>query len=302
MTKCFCGVSEEEDTRWIANSEAMKRSKDYQNQYGEKHEPFAFFLFFLLSKPFKQHTTTILFKQNHHKFITDPSSHPCSPPSGLSRSAIFHQVEASLARLQTPYIDLLQIHRYDPTVPHTETMKALHDLVQSGKVRYLGASSMWTYQFARMQTIATQNGWTPFISMQNHYNLCYREEEREMNKYCNETGVGLIPWSPLFGGKLARAVDAEPTTRSSQAWARAETSEADTKIIERVGELAEKKGWKRSQVALVWVRMKGAVPIVGFNKLERIEEACGVRGKVLTEEEVKYLEEPYVPKPIIGHT
>lgn len=116
---------------------------------------------------------------------------------GLSRAAIFNAVEASLKRLDTDYIDLFQIHRYDPTVPPEETMKALHDLVQSGKVRYIGASSMWTYQFASLQFIAEKNGWTKFISMQNHYSLLYREEEREMNKFCKETGVGIIPWSPL---------------------------------------------------------------------------------------------------------
>ncbi|ETS76620.1 hypothetical protein PFICI_12007 [Pestalotiopsis fici W106-1] len=226
---------------------------------------------------------------------------------GLSRAAIFNAVDASLKRLDTDYIDLLQIHRYDPTVPPEETMKALHDLVQSGKVRYIGASSMWTYQFARLQTIAETRGWTPFVSMQNHYSLCYREEEREMNKYCHETGVGLIPWSPLYRGLLARPLDSEPTVREeSTKGTRFETKRGDKDtpdsiIISRVEELAGKKGWKMSHVALAWIIQKGTTPIVGFSNLSRLEEAAAVRGKTLTDEEIKYLEEPYKPKEIVGH-
>ncbi|KAG8529018.1 uncharacterized protein KY384_006708 [Bacidia gigantensis] len=222
---------------------------------------------------------------------------------GLSRGAIFKAVEASLARLGTSYIDLLQIHRYDPTVSPEETMTALHDLVKSGKVHYIGASSMWTYQFARLQHVAAMHKLTPFISMQNTYNLCYREEEREMNKFCNESGVGLIPWSPLYGGLLAKPLGVE-TERSKLNKAMAGrmgggVTDADQEIVKRVEEVAVKRGCKMVQVALAWLRGKGCVPIVGLNSgnVGRMEEACAIRGLQLSEEEMKYLEEPYVPKP-----
>jgi len=222
---------------------------------------------------------------------------------GLSRGAIFKAVDASLKRLGTDYIDLLQIHRYDPTVSPEETMKALHDLVQSGKVHYIGASSMWTYQFARMQFIAEKNGWTKFVSMQNKYNLCYREEEREMNKFCNETGVGLIPWQPLAAGLLARPNGVETDRSKALAAMLGGPLGADKVIVDRVQELAEKKGWKMSQVALAWVRGKGCIPIVGLNSpsIDRLDEACAIRGLTLTADEVKYLEEPYIPKVVNGH-
>ncbi|KAE8448473.1 hypothetical protein EG329_009354 [Mollisiaceae sp. DMI_Dod_QoI] len=223
---------------------------------------------------------------------------------GLSRRAIFKAVEASLKRLGTDYIDLLQIHRYDPTVTPEETMKALHDLVQAGKVHYIGASSMWTYQFARMQFIAEKNGWTKFVSMQNRYNLCYREEEREMNKFCNETGVGVIPWGPLFSGLLAKPWGVETARSKMSAAMSGGTTDADETIIKRVQEVAEKKGCKMSQVAMAWLRGKGCIPIVGLNSpsIERLDEACALRGVHLSEEEMKYLEAPYVPKPIAGHS
>jgi aryl-alcohol dehydrogenase-like predicted oxidoreductase len=186
-------------------------------------------------------------------------------------------------------------------------MKALHDLVQSGKVRYIGASSMWTYQFAQMQFCAERNGWTKFVSMQNHYNLLYREEEREMNKFCDETGVGLIPWAPLCRGHLARPPqEFGSTARSSKEKespsSTTGTAPIDLKIIARVQEIAEKHGWKMSQVALAWINKKVASPIIGFSSVERIDEAIEVRGKTLTEEEEKYLEELYEPKKIIGHS
>ncbi|RSL40830.1 hypothetical protein CEP54_016003 [Fusarium duplospermum] len=221
---------------------------------------------------------------------------------GLSRAAIFNAVEASLARLGTPYIDVLQIHRYDQSTPPEETMKALHDLVQSGKVRYLGASSMWATQFANLQHVAERNGWTKFVAMQNYYNLCYREEEREMNRYCKETGVGIIPWSPLFGGLLARPFGVQDTERSKipSPFGSAITP-ADEQVVKRVEEVANKKGWKMAQVALLWLRSKGAIPIVGLNSISKVEEAVELRGKELSAEEVEYLEEPYIPKPIAGH-
>lgn len=222
---------------------------------------------------------------------------------GLSRGGIFKAVDASLKRLGTDYIDLLQIHRYDASVSPEETMKALHDLVQAGKVHYIGASSMWTYQFARMQFIAEKNGWTKFVSMQNRYNLCYREEEREMNKFCDETGVGVIPWGPLFSGLLAKPWGVESARSKSSVAMSGGLTEADETIIKRVQDLAERKGWKMSQVALAWIREKGCIPIVGLNStsIERLDEACAVRDMRLTADEVKYLEEPYVPKPVAGH-
>ncbi|KAL8672245.1 MAG: hypothetical protein Q9168_003292 [Polycauliona sp. 1 TL-2023] len=222
---------------------------------------------------------------------------------GLSRGAIMKAVDASLKRLGTDYIDVLQIHRFDPTVPPAETMKALHDLVQMGKVHYIGASSMWTYQFATMQFIAEKNGWTKFISMQNCYHLCYREEEREMNKFCKETGVGIIPWGPLFGGLLAKPVGEESTRSKMSLMYSGGLTEADEGIIGRVQEVAEKRGWKMSQVAMAWMRGKGCVPIMGLTSanVQRLEEACAVKDMQLTEEESKYLEELYVPKPVKGH-
>ncbi|PNP56784.1 hypothetical protein THARTR1_03480 [Trichoderma harzianum] len=222
--------------------------------------------------------------------------------SGLSRNAIFRAVDASLQRLGTDYIDLFMIHRFDPSTPIEETMRALHDLVASGKIRYIGASSMWATQFARLQSVAEKNGWTKFVSMQNYYNLCYREEEREMNRYCNETGVGIMPWSPNFGGKLAKPLGDAASVRAQMPSPTGNNlTKADEEIIQRVEELASKKEWKMSQVALAWLRSKGAVPVVGLNSLLRLEEACDLRGKELTADEIKYLEEPYVPKNIVGH-
>ncbi|KAJ9142441.1 Aldo-keto reductase [Pleurostoma richardsiae] len=221
---------------------------------------------------------------------------------GLSRTAIFTAVDASLARLGTNYIDLLQIHRYDPEIPPEETMRALHDLVQSGKVRYIGASSMWATQFAQLQFIAESNGWTKFVSMQNLYHLLYREEEREMIRFCKETGVGILPYSPMSGGKLAKPLGDNSSVRSKiPSPVPISVSEADDEIVRRVEEVAGRKGWSMAQVAMAWHKSKGAVPIVGFNSLERIEEACALREKTLSDEDVKYLEEPYVPKEIMGH-
>lgn len=222
--------------------------------------------------------------------------------SGLSRAAIFNAVDASLARLKLTYIDLLQIHRFDPLTPPEETMKALHDLVESGKVRYIGASSMRTWQFALLNEIAEKRGWTKFVSMQNEYSLLYREEEREMNAYCDYNGIGLIPWAPLAAGALARA-PGTATTRSDSAKGtpfEMKLSESDHNIVLRVQELAEKKGVKMGQIALAWVASKVTSPIVGFSSLQRLVEGI-TTGITLTEEETKYLEEPYQPKPVRGH-
>jgi len=241
---------------------------------------------------------------NHIRFPEMKGSKDYINQGGLSRAAIFNAVNASLKRLQTDYIDLLQIHRFDTTVPVEETMKALHDLVQQGKVRYIGASSMWTFQFHTMQNVAEKYGWTKFVSMQNHYSLCYREEEREMNRYCHQTGVGLIPWSPLYRGFLARPINSDPTARSESTKRNpmfGGLGEADEAIIKRVEEVAKKKDWAMAQVALAWILQKGTIPIVGFSSVDRMMQAVEVKGKVLSDEEMKYLEEPYKPKNISGH-
>ncbi|KAL1714222.1 NADP-dependent oxidoreductase domain-containing protein [Schizophyllum commune] len=220
---------------------------------------------------------------------------------GLSRAAIFNAVENSLARLNTSYIDLYQIHRFDPDVPPEETMKALHDLVEAGKVRYIGGSSMRAWQFALLNEAAEKHGWTKFVSMQSEYSLLYREDEREMIAYCKYHGIGLIPWSPLSGGALARPINAEETPRwkSFNAYGVNTQHEIDAEIIERVDEVAKKRGWAMSQVALAWVTRTVDSPIVGFNSIKRVDQ--GIVNGELTDEEAKYLEEPYVPKPVRGH-
>ncbi|KZT41574.1 Aldo/keto reductase [Sistotremastrum suecicum HHB10207 ss-3] len=221
---------------------------------------------------------------------------------GLSRGAIFNQVEASLKRLDTPYIDLLQIHRFDYETPIEETMEALHDLVKSGKVRYIGGSSMWAWQFALMNSTAEKHGWTQFVSMQNMYNLMYREEEREMNAYCNHKGIGLIPWGPLASGFLARP-SGKQTTRSgddpNKIYGR-DITKSEFVIIDRVEELAKKKGWPMSQVALAWLNSKITSPIIGISSVARLEESI-IPDKKLSDEETKFLEEPYVPTAVFGH-
>lgn len=216
---------------------------------------------------------------------------------GLSRKHIFDAVEASVERLGT-YIDVLQIHRMDHDTDKEEIMRALHDLVQSGKVRYIGASTMRATEFATLQFTAEKNGWTKFISMQNYYSLIYREEEREMIPFCNETGVGIIPYSPVARGVLARPVGVSSDRLDSDSITRMlkigqETG--DEEVIRRVEKVAKDKGVAMAQVAIAWVLSKGACPIVGFNKIERIEEAVAALKVKLTDDEIKYLEEAYVP-------
>ncbi|KAG2141897.1 NADP-dependent oxidoreductase domain-containing protein [Suillus clintonianus] len=221
---------------------------------------------------------------------------------GLSRAAIFNAVDASLVRLETPYIDLFQIHRFDATVTPEETMKALHDLVQSGKVRYIGASSMRCWQFAMLNDVAARNGWTKFVSMQDEYSLLYREEEREMLAYCKYNGIGVIPWAPLASGVLARPVGTETTRLNSlngTAFEKKLTG-GDETIINRVEELAKKKNCNMSQIALAWVALKVSSPIVGISSLERLQQSI-IKGIELTPEEISYLEEPYEPKAVHGH-
>ncbi|PGH08495.1 hypothetical protein AJ79_05984 [Helicocarpus griseus UAMH5409] len=225
--------------------------------------------------------------------------------AGLSRKNIFDSVDESIKRLGT-YIDVLQIHRLDRETPREEIMKALNDVVESGKVRYIGASSMAAWEFQTLQNIAARNGWHQFISMQNYHNLLAREEEREMIPYCLDSGVGLIPWSPLARGTLARpwSTSASTSTRAQTDWAmdmivRDRENESDKKIVDRVEELARKKGISMAQVATAWSLGKGGInPILGLNSEKRIDEAVGSVKVKLTEEEMRYLEEPYLPRAV----
>ncbi|EIW74500.1 Aldo keto reductase [Coniophora puteana RWD-64-598 SS2] len=222
--------------------------------------------------------------------------------SGLSRAAIFNAVNASLERLGTDYIDLLHIHRFDPDVPPEETMKALHDLVESGKVRYIGGSSMRCWQFAMLNEVAARNGWTKFVSMQDEYSLLYREEEREMHAYCNHHGIGIIPWGPLATGDLARplGVETERASASKGTIFERKFSPSDELIVMRVEELARKYDKPMSQIALAWINGRVASPIIGVSSIQRLHEGI-ITGFQLTPEEERYLEEPYEPKRIRGH-
>ncbi|KAK8165365.1 NADP-dependent oxidoreductase domain-containing protein [Phyllosticta citrichinensis] len=224
---------------------------------------------------------------------------------GLSRKHILDAVDKSVARLGT-YIDVLQIHRLDRDTPMEEIMKALNDVIESGKVRYIGASSMAAWEFQMMQNIAARNGWHQFISMQNYYNLLYREEEREMIPYCKATGVGLIPWSPIARGVLARPWDSRGTTREQtdnflKALIRSRENEVDKTIIDRVEEIAKKRGVSMTAVATAWVIAKGVSPIIGLSSKERIEEAVKNSNFKLQDDDFAYLEEPYLPKQIAGY-
>jgi 1-deoxyxylulose-5-phosphate synthase len=222
---------------------------------------------------------------------------------GLSRKHILSSIDASLRRLGTDYVDLYQIHRWDPETPIEETMQALHDVVRAGKARYIGASSMYAWQFAKAQHVAEVHGWTKFVSMQNHYNLLYREEEREMNPLCRDQGVGLIPWSPLARGLLARAGAAEATTRSgSDARIEALYDDADNDrlILERVAQLAGEREVPPAQVALSWLLHQPGLsaPIVGATKNRHVDDAVAAVDLPLSEKELAFLAEPYRPRAV----
>ena len=226
---------------------------------------------------------------------------------GLSRKALFTAVDDSLRRLGTDYIDLYQIHRWDYETPIGETLEALHDIVKSGRVRYLGASSMHAWQFAQALYLADLNGWTRFISMQPHYNLLYREEEREMFGLCKAEGIGVIPWSPLARGKLCRPWEDKPSTEraSSDEFATTlygKTAAADRAVVERVIEIAARRGAPPSQIALAWVLRQPVVtaPIVGASKPHHLEDAIAALSVTLSAEEVAELEAPYVPHAVVG--
>ena len=233
------------------------------------------------------------------------------PPNlrGLSRKRLFHAVDESLKRLGLDYIDLYQIHRFDRHTPIEETMEALHDIVKSGRVCYLGASSMWAWQFAKAQQIAKDNGWTRFVSMQNHYNLAYREEEREMIPLCRDQGVALIPWSPLARGFLAG--NRRATDKEAGETARAKTDDiaqnyyyrkSDFKVVDTLSKLAAKKGLSNATLAYAWLLKNGVTaPIVGASKTAQLDQAVAALDVALSDDDMRRLEAAYEPHPVLGH-
>jgi aryl-alcohol dehydrogenase-like predicted oxidoreductase len=228
--------------------------------------------------------------------------------SGLGRKHVLASIDASLRRLGMDHVDLYQTHRWDPRTPIEETMEALHDVVRAGKARYIGASSMFAWQFAKAQRVAAENGWTRFVSMQNHYNLLYREEEREMIPQCVDQGVGVLPWSPLARGLLAgnRTRAGERLTKRAETDSFGDslyTPEVDFAVVDRVAEVAGARGVAPAQVALAWVIARPGVtaPIVGATRLGHVEDALAAEQLELTDDEIAALEEPYVPHAVSGH-
>jgi len=224
---------------------------------------------------------------------------------GLSRKAILGEIDNSLRRLGTDYVDLYQIHRLDQETPIEETLEALHDVVKSGKARYIGASSMAAWQFMQALAFQSANGWTRFISMQNHLNLIYREEEREMLPLCRDQGIGVIPWSPLARGRLARASEVKTERGESDritSLLYKKTEQADAAVIDALGGVSDARGLPRAQVALAWLMAKSGVtaPIVGATKLEQLDDAIAAVDVALTTDEIAQLEAPYVPHPVAG--
>jgi aryl-alcohol dehydrogenase-like predicted oxidoreductase len=226
--------------------------------------------------------------------------------AGLSRKAILSEIDHSLRRLGTDYVDLYQIHRFDPHTPLEETLEALHDVVKAGKARYIGASSMYAWQFARALHLSERHGWTRFVSMQNYVNLLYREEEREMLPLCRAEGIAVIPWSPMARGRLTRDWDQGSARAETDAFGRslyAKTGDADRKVVEAVAAVAAARGVPRAQVALAWVLQQPGVtsPIVGATKVEHLDDAVAALSLRLSPEECATLEAPYVPHAVVGH-
>jgi len=225
--------------------------------------------------------------------------------TGLSRRAILGEIDNSLGRLGTDYVDLYQIHRWDYRTPIEETLEALHDVVKAGKARYIGASSMYAWQFATALALAERHGWTRFVSMQNYVNLLYREEEREMLPLCQAAGIGVIPWSPLARGRLTRGWDEKSARSETDEFGKtlyAKSADADRKVVERVAEVAARRGLPRAQIALAWLLAKPVVtaPIVGATKLQHLEDAFAALSVKLSSDELSLLEEPYVPHAVVG--
>jgi aryl-alcohol dehydrogenase-like predicted oxidoreductase len=252
-------------------------------------------------KEFAKREDVVIATKVHGAMSPGPNGH------GLSRKAIFQELDASLRRLQTDYVDLYQIHRWDDATPIEETLEALNDVVRAGKVRYLGASSMHAWQFSKALYLAERHGWARFVSMQNHYNLLYREEEREMTALCRDQGVGMIPWSPLARGRLTRGPEAPATTSRAKtdrfgATLYGATADVDSPILERVDAIAKARGVPNAQVALAWLLRQHGVtaPIIGATKMDHLDDAVAALAVTLTDEEAKSLEAPYRPHAIAG--
>ncbi len=226
--------------------------------------------------------------------------------AGLSRKAIISQIDASLRRLGTDHVDLYQIHRWDAKTPIEETMEALHDVVKAGKARYIGASSMYAWQFAKALSVAERHGWTRFVAMQNYVNLLYREEEREMLPLCRAEGIGVIPWSPLARGRLTRDWDSQSARAETDAFGRTlydKTADADRRVVEALAAVATRLGLPRAQVALAWVLQQPGIsaPIVGATKLAQLDDAVAALSVKLSADDIAELQAPYVPHAVVGH-
>ncbi len=253
-------------------------------------------------KDFARRDEVILATKVHGKMREGPNG------GGLSRVAILNEIDNSLRRLGTDYVDLYQIHRWDYETPIEETLEALNDVVRAGKARYIGASAMWAWQFQKALHVSEKNGWARFVSMQNHLNLLYREEEREMLPLCRDQGVGVIPYSPLASGRLTRDWSVQSTLRSEtdqiQKMKYDAAAENDRPVVERVAALAQKYAVPRAHVALAWLLQKETVtaPIVGATKTSHLEDAVGALTLKMSEEDVVYLEELYTPHRIVGHS
>jgi aryl-alcohol dehydrogenase-like predicted oxidoreductase len=250
-------------------------------------------------KEFTSREEVVLATKVHGRMRPGPNG------AGLSRKAIFAEIDASLTRLGTDYVDLYQIHRFDPATPLAETLEALHDVVKAGKARYIGASSMYAWQFAQALALSERHGWTRFVTMQNHLNLLYREEEREMLPLCRAEGIGVIPWSPLARGKLTRAFDETTARTETDEFGKTLYSgsvDADRKVVAAVAEIAAARGIPRAQVALAWLLHKPGVtaPIVGATKPHHLTDAVAALKVELTAADVAALEAPYVPHAVAG--
>ena len=252
-------------------------------------------------KDFAKRDEVVIATKLHGKMSDTPNG------GGLSRKAVLSEIDQSLQRLGTDYVDLYQIHRWDYETPIEETIEALNDVVRAGKARYIGASAMWAWQFHKALNVAEKYGWARFVSMQDHLNLIYREEEREMLPLCRDQKIGIIPYSPLASGRLTRDWSADGTLRSEtdqiQKLKYDAASDMDRQVVERVAEMAEKYGASRTHIALAWLLQKEPVtaPIIGATKISHLDEAVGALSVKLAPEDVAYLEEPYVPHRIIGH-
>lgn len=251
-------------------------------------------------KDFTRRDDTVIATKLFSPMTTGPNA------KGLSRKAVFAAIDASLARLGTDYVDLYQIHRWDYSTPIEETLEALHDIVKAGKVRYLGASSMFAWQFGKSLHVARERRWTPFVTMQNHYNLLYREEEREMLPLCADGGIGVLPWSPLARGRLTRPWEVTTERTKTDVFGKTlySTQDADRRVVDTVAALAAARGVSMAQVALAWLAQKPVVtaPIIGASKPRHLEDALAALSLALTPEEVSQLEAPYVPHAIAGHS